>query len=93
MKFRSTTILVVRKDGKVAMAGGVMDSLPVQNGQVSTCLRVSRGASSSAFFGRMLRAVATSTDSAGTMGLMRISRTSPASAGVSDMTVSFARKA
>src|SRR3989344_3120929 len=57
------------------MTGGVMCSLPVQNGQVSTWLRVSRGAGSSAFFGRMLRAVATSTDSLGTMGLMRISRT------------------
>ena len=41
------------------MADGVICSLPRQNGQVSTCLRVSRGARSSAFFGRMLRAVAT----------------------------------
>jgi hypothetical protein len=49
--------------GQAMIAGGVLCSLPRQNGQVSTCLRVSRGASSSAFFGRMLRAVATSTDS------------------------------
>src|SRR4030065_1463996 len=57
------------------MAGGVMCSLPTQNGQCSACARVSRGAGASAFFGRMPRAVAPSTDSLGTMGLMRISRT------------------
>ena len=56
--------------GQCRITGGVLCSLPRQNGQVSTCLRVSRGASSSAFFGRMLRAVATSTDSLGTMGLI-----------------------
>src|SRR4030065_2478232 len=62
--------------GQLRISGGVLCSLPRQNGQGSTCLGVSRGASSSAFFGRMLRAVATSTDSLGTTGLMRISRTS-----------------
>jgi hypothetical protein len=57
-----------------AEVGGVRSSLPRQNGQLSTCVRVSRSAGCSASRGRIARAVATSTASAGTTGLMRISR-------------------
>ena len=57
------------------MVGGVFSSLPRQKGQVSTRSWAIRATRSSVLRGRMPRAVATSTDSVGSTGLMRISRT------------------
>src|SRR5574340_882096 len=62
--------------GTWLMGAGVIPSFPLQKGQVSTCGRGSCGLGVSSFFGRMLRAVATRTDSPGTIGLILISRTS-----------------
>jgi hypothetical protein len=73
-----STILICQSPplGITAIGEGALSSLPLQKGQVGTCGRASCGAGGSSFFGRMLRAVATSTDSVGTIGLILISRIS-----------------